>query len=257
MELNHKIIGAGEPIVILHGLFGMLDNWKSIANALAEDFMVVLIDLPNHGKSPALTPHDYPTMAEAVADFLNEHWVYNCYMIGHSMGGKVAMQLALDHPELIKKLIVVDIAPRKYVGGHEEIISAISELDIAYFDNRKDAEEELLKRITDLSVVQFLLKNLSRKKIGGYEWKFHLDNLMNHYQDVLDNVSAPDDTAFQNPTLFIRGGRSTYIVEALDGGVINQLFPDHEIKTIADSGHWVHAEKKDLFLEEVLGFVVT
>lgn len=255
MELNHKIFGEGEPIVILHGLFGMLDNWKSIATTLSKEFMVILIDLPNHGKSPAMTPHDYPTMAEAVADFLNDHWIYNSYMIGHSMGGKVAMQLALDHPQLIKKLVVVDIAPRNYKGGHEEIISAISELDIASFNNRKEAETELLKRITDLSIVQFLLKNLTRKKTNGYEWKFHLENLINHYEDVLKNIQYTEDSQFENPTLFIRGEKSKYIVEARDEAEIKSLFPDSKIEMVADSGHWIHAEQKDAFLEAVLGFI--
>ncbi len=248
MELNFKSFGQGDPIIILHGLFGTLDNWQTIGKKLAEDYLVYLVDLRNHGKSPHHEPMDYPTMAQDLQKFMEANWIYEANVIGHSMGGKVAMQLALQHPDLVKKLIVVDIAPKKYQGGHQEIFDALFALDLTKVENRSDADEFLKPRIPEFSVRQFLLKNLTRNKDGGYRWKMNLPVIYQHYSDILDNISS--DQTFEKPTLFIRGGESNYI-QADDLDSIEQLFPVAVVDTVQDAGHWVHAQAPDELMNMV------
>jgi pimeloyl-ACP methyl ester carboxylesterase len=248
MELNYKSFGQGDPIIILHGLFGTLDNWQTIAKKLAEDYMVYIIDLRNHGKSPHAAPMTYPQMAEDIQQFLENNWIYEANIIGHSMGGKVAMQLALSYPDLVKSLIVVDIAPKQYPGGHYEIFDALFALDLTKVEGRNDADNFLKERIKDFGVRQFLLKNLSRNKEGGYRWKMNLPVIYDHYQDILAPIQA--DEPFEKPTLFIRGGQSDYI-QADDLDTITELFPVAMIDTVLDAGHWVHAQAPEELMSMV------
>jgi esterase len=259
MDLNFKEFGAGEPLVILHGLFGTLDNWQTIARQLAEDFTVYIVDLPNHGRSPHTKGEfDYSEMSDALAEFLTKNWIHETRLIGHSMGGKLAMQLALNQPDLIKRLAIIDIAPKKYSGGHGNIFKALFALDLKTLTDRKEAEQFLTEHLPEegAGTIQFLLKNLSRRaenEGGGFEWKMNLDLLFANYPRILDELEG--NTPFRKPTLFIRGGNSNYIKDS-DFDLISKLFPNSAIQTIEGAGHWVHAEKPKELLEALKKFMI-
>ncbi|MEZ4960220.1 MAG: alpha/beta fold hydrolase [Saprospiraceae bacterium] len=253
MELNYKTFGQGDPVIILHGLFGTLDNWQTIARKLAEHYSVYILDQRNHGRSPHSETHDYPSMAEDLRQFMESHWMYDgAHVIGHSMGGKTAMQFALDHPDLVKKLVVVDIAPKAYNGGHHEIFDALFSMDLDKIADRSEADSLLAEKIKEPDVRLFLMKNLSRKKEGGYEFKMNLPALYKHYDDILAAVSG--EHPFEGPSLFIRGGRSRHMEDG-DEVLIKKLFPQAIIETVAGAGHWVHAEKPEELLKLVGKFL--
>jgi esterase len=259
MDLNFKEFGAGEPLVILHGLFGTLDNWQTIARQLAEDFTVYIVDLPNHGRSPHTKGEfDYSEMSDALAEFLTKNWIHETRLIGHSMGGKLAMQLALNQPDLIKKLAIIDIAPKKYSGGHGNIFKALFALDLKTLTDRKEAEQFLTEHLPEegAGTIQFLLKNLSRRaenEGGGFEWKMNLNLLFANYPRILDELEG--NTPCRKPTLFIRGGNSNYIKDS-DFDLISKLFPNSAILTIEGAGHWVHAEKPKELLQALKNFMI-
>lgn len=239
MQLNFKQFGQGPPLVILHGLFGTLDNWQTLAKQWSEEYTVYLVDLRNHGRSPHVDSISYPEMAQDLAAFLESEWVHKCHLLGHSMGGKVAMQFALDYPDVVEKLVVVDIAPKKYPAGHNEIFAAMLSLDLNELTDRSQAAEQLNSRIGEPGVVQFLLKNLSRVPGAGFAWKMNLPVLYRDYENILQTV---DGEPFEGESLFVRGAKSHY-VEDTDWSTITTLFPAAELVTIADAGHWIHAEQ--------------
>ena len=238
MTLNFKSFGQGFPVIILHGLFGMLDNWQTIAKKLADNYTVYIVDQRNHGRSPHLPEFNYQVLADDLQVFMESNWIYEAHIIGHSMGGKTAMQLALSYPEMVKKLVVVDIAPKQYQPGHQAIFEALQSLDLTTITNRKQAATHLGTTITDPGTQQFLLKNLSRNTEGQYNWKMNLPILSKYYDQILENVQMEE--SFQRPTLFIKGGQSDYIQEE-DTSTIKEFFPQANIKTIPRAGHWVHA----------------
>ena len=252
MKLNHKTFGQGDPLVFLHGLFGSLDNWQTIGKEMANTHTTILVDQPNHGRSPHVDKMDYRFLAEAVQDFLSSEWVHQTSILGHSMGGKTAMQLALSYPDLVDKLIVVDIAPRAYPPRHDEILEALCALSPEEIESRTEADEKLKKKISDEAVRQFLLKNLKRKKEGGFEWKMNLPVIEDNYEKLTASIQA--DAPFEGKTLFVGGGRSDYIIED-DKSRIRELFPNSEIKTIAEAGHWIHAETPDKLLSVIRDFL--
>lgn len=254
LELNYKTFGQGEPLVILHGLFGTLDNWQTIAKQLAEHFTVYILDQRNHGRSPHHDRIDYPTMAEDLKHFMETHWMFKAHVLGHSMGGKTAMQFALEHPDMVDKLIVVDVAPKRYAGGHEEILAAILALDLKQVQSRSDAELFLQQRLTteDERTIQFLMKNLSRNTDGSFEWKMNFPAINAHYADILDTIKV--DATFEGEALFIRGEKSKYIQD-FDWKNILKLFPNAQLETVANAGHWVHAEQPNALLEVVRNFL--
>ena len=211
MALNFKSFGQGFPVIILHGLFGMLDNWQTIAKKLANQYTVYIVDQRNHGRSPHFPDFNYQVLADDLQSFMEDNWIYEAHIIGHSMGGKTAMQLALAYPEIVKKLIVVDIAPKQYQAGHQAIFEALLSLDLATINNRKEAATHLGAMIKDPGTQQFLLKNLSRNSNGQYEWKMNLPVIHKYYERILENVQMEEP--FQYPTLFIKGGQSNYIQE--------------------------------------------
>ncbi|NUO00165.1 MAG: alpha/beta fold hydrolase [Saprospiraceae bacterium] len=251
MELNYKTYGQGEPLLILHGLFGTLDNWQTIAKKLADHYTVYVPDQRNHGRSPHLPEINYPIMAEDLKAFMESHWIYKAHLLGHSMGGKVAMQFALHYPDMTDKLIVVDIAPKAYEGGHDEIFDALRALDLDTIAEREDADAFLQNRIPDKGVRQFLMKNLTRNKEGGYEWKMNLPVLFTHYRDLLAPV---DGDAFEGPSLFLRGEWSPYVLDS-DLPAIRKLFPHSVLDTIGSAGHWVHADQPEALLTKVMAFL--
>ena len=252
MDLNFKSFGQGPPLVILHGLFGTLDNWQTLGKRWAEDFTVFLVDQRNHGRSPHTEVIDYPTMAADLKAFLEHNWIYETHVLGHSMGGKTAMQFALDYPDMVDKLIVVDIAPKAYPGGHETIFQALLGLDLASLGERSEADAILGERIPQRGVRQFLLKNLTRTKDGGYAWKMNLPVIHRHYPDILANVRPSEP--FSGPTLFIRGGKSDYVTDA-DWPAAQALFPNAQLETVDGAGHWVHAERPEVLYTLVKAFL--
>jgi len=253
MQLNYKTYGQGDPIIILHGLFGTLDNWQTVGKQLAENYMVYLVDQRNHGRSPHLDEITYPLMANDLRSFMENQWVHQAHVIGHSMGGKTAMQFALSYPDMVDKLIVVDIATEAYPGGHEQIFEALLSLDLTEVDSRSDAAAHLEQAgIQEAGIRQFLLKNLSRKKEGGYEWKMNLPAIHEHYQDILAAVESSE--VYNDPTLFIRGGQSQYVNDDNWPAVL-QLFPNAKLETVENAGHWVHAEAPEALLQHVTRFL--
>lgn len=252
MQLNYKTFGQGEPLIILHGLFGALDNWQTIARALAEQYSVYIIDQRNHGRSPHTDEISYPLMADDLAAFMECQWIYKAHIIGHSMGGKTAMQFALSNSDMVDKLIVVDIAPKAYKGNHELIFDALFSVDLKKLKSRKEADEFLEEKLEDFAVRQFLLKNLSRTKEGNYQWKMNLTALHQHYDKLLANVESEE--IVDNPTLFIRGANSDYIQEE-DRVLMGQYFTKVDLKTVEGAGHWVHAEQPQALLDLVTGFL--
>ncbi len=246
MELNYKEFGQGEPVIILHGLFGTSDNWQTLAKKLAEHYSVYILDLRNHGRSPHEDEFNYKVMAKDLKDFMESHWIYSARIIGHSMGGKVAMQFATDHPDMVEKLVIVDIANESYKGGHEVIFNALLGLDLEKIENRKEADAFLATQIEDFGVRQFLLKNLTRSKAGNYIWKMNLPVIYENYQAILSKIEGEEE--FDGATLFIKGGLSKYITET-NFETTKDFFPNAKLETIENVGHWVHAEAPKELLE--------
>ncbi|NJB87265.1 pimeloyl-ACP methyl ester carboxylesterase [Lewinella marina] len=253
MQLNYKTYGEGFPLVILHGLFGNLDNWQTLARQWAGHYRVILVDLRNHGRSPHADEMSYPLMAHDLAAFLEEQSVDRCHLLGHSMGGKVAMQTALTYPALVEKLIVVDMAPRQYGRGHDDVFAALHALDPASLEDRREADERMRPHMEDAGVRQFLLKNLARDNEEGFRWRMNLEVLHRDY----DNLIAPVGTLgqhFPGQALFVRGGKSGYVHDE-DWDGIQALFPLAELATVADAGHWIHAERPRELLSLIQAFL--
>ena len=252
MHLHYKELGQGGSVILLHGLFGSADNWHPVALRLANNFHVFALDQRNHGQSPHSDEMDYPLMADDVAEFMAARGLETAAVIGHSMGGKTAMQFALQFPQRVENLVVVDMAPRAYLPAHEKIFAALLALDLKSFSSRQEVEATLAPEISSLALRRFLLKNLGRNSNGEFFWKINLRGLKNNYLSLRQPVSAP--TPFTGPTLFISGGKSNYI-NPEDKSLIRELFPRSEIQTIAEAGHLVHAEQPEEFLRLVLNFL--
>ncbi|MBC7776161.1 MAG: alpha/beta fold hydrolase, partial [Phycisphaerae bacterium] len=245
MELFSREFGAGSPVLILHGLFGFSDNWQTIAKSLATEHLVVTPDLRNHGQSPHVHTHSYPEMVEDLRVFMEEKWMFHAIVVGHSMGGKVAMQLALTHPDMVEKLVVVDMEPSQADDNHSDIIDALLGLDLSKMTARREAEAYLTERIHDFGTRQFLLKNITREDDGSFTWKMNLPILWKHYNDILSAVTGEP---FEKPTLFVRGSRSDYVKDS-EWEKTKRLFPKADLVTIEGAGHWVHADKPKELLE--------
>ena len=243
MQLHFKSHGEGFPLVILHGLFGNLDNWSTIARQWAEHYRVILVDLRNHGRSPHADEMTYPLMAQDVAAFLEEQGIDRCHLLGHSMGGKVAMQCALDYPTLVEKLVVVDMAPRRYGRGHDDVFAALNALDPASLEDRREADAQMKPHMADKAVRMFLLKNLARDSEQGFKWRMNLEVLHRDYENLVEPVGTLGQE-FPRPALFVRGGNSGYIKDD-DMEGIQYLFPAAKLVTLEGAGHWVHAERPD------------
>ncbi len=246
-------MGQGTPVIILHGLFGMLDNWLSIAKKLeTHGFMPILVDQRDHGRSEHSKDFTYQLLAEDLLHFMEENWIHKAILIGHSMGGKVALQFIADHASMIEKLIVVDIGIKKYQGGHEDVFKAINSIETDHLQSRQEAENKLNLILKNESTSQFLMKNLTRSKNGGYEWKMNLKLLEKKYQNILSEVSF--DHPIFTKTLFIKGDRSDYILEE-DFPSIKKVIPEATLITITNAGHWVHADQPDELFNKIIDFI--
>lgn len=255
--LHHLDQGQGRPLVILHGLFGTLDNWQSLARRWATEanLRVISVDLRNHGRSFHTPEHSYALMADDVLQLFDHLGLGpDVTLMGHSMGGKVSMRLALDHPDRLARLIVVDIAPRFSNMEHQDdIVAGLQAVNLAAITNRQEADAALAEHVPQLGVRQFLLKNLYRAEDNSFAWRINLPALSASLPAIGEETTAP--APFLKPTLFIRGGKSDYITpeDKLIG--IPALFPNSQVATVVDAGHWVHAEKPDEMFELVRNFV--
>lgn len=253
MELHFREMGQGQPLLILHGLFGSSDNWLTIAKQLAEDYHVFLIDQRNHGQSPHSEEWNYTVMANDIADFCMQHQLENIYIVGHSMGGKTVMKMAELFPQTIQKMIVIDIAPRYYPVHHHQILSALKSINFEEVISRKQAEDILQKSIEDIGTRQFLLKNIYWISDGKLAWRFNLDVISNLIEIVGEATPSDVHKLCNIETLFIKGEKSAYI--KLDDELsIQQQYPNSKVITILNAGHWVHAENPVALHAAMLNF---
>ena len=239
MHLNFKKFGSGPPLVILHGLFGSLDNWFSIAKELVEHYTLYLVDQRNHGDSPHSTEWNYGVMVEDLLELLDAEGLDSVYLMGHSMGGKTVMNFAVQYPERVSKLIVGDIAPRYYPIHHQVILEGLNALDLSQLQSRKEADDLLAPYIPELGIRQFLLKSLGRDA-NGFAWKINLSVITQHIEEV--GKALDEETVFEGPTLFLGGANSSYIQEK-DLSDMKRHFPNCTWISIPNAGHWLHAEQ--------------
>ena len=253
IDLAYHSFGSGPPLVILHGLFGCKENWRYLARQLGQQFQVFSIDQRNHGQSPHCEEFGYQAMADDLLAFLNSHGLDQIQLLGHSMGGKTAMQFAACHPQRLTRLIVEDISPCAYSPRHEHLFAALGRLPLAQLTSRSEADRLLQQAVPEPAVRQFLLKNLQRQPGGGFTWRFNLPVLDRHYPDLITalNIAAPIEV----PTLFLRGGQSDYLPPDLPSE-ITRNFKEVSLETIEGAGHWVHAEQPEAFLQAVTTFLL-
>lgn len=253
MKLNYKRFGSGEPLMILHGFLGMLDNWQGQAKAFAEHFDVLILDMRNHGHSAHSDEHDYTSMMNDVLEMMDDLGLDFAHIIGHSMGGKVAMTLAQNAPERVRKLIVADIGPKQYPPHHQHIFAALRAVDLDAIERRGEAESYMLPHVPHDATRQFLMKSLYRPERDSFQWRFNIDTLE---REIANVGQATDEMDFEGETLFIRGGASDYILDE-DWPDIKILFPHAFLITIDGAGHWLHAEKPAEFIEAVNEFLLS
>ncbi|MCP1673325.1 pimeloyl-ACP methyl ester carboxylesterase [Natronocella acetinitrilica] len=253
VELHYREQGSGTPLLILHGLFGSSANWGRLATRLAEDYRVIVADLRNHGRSPHDADMSYPDLAADVDALMDRLDVSSATVLGHSMGGKTAMTLALQQPDRIERLIIADIAPVPYHGdSHEGLIDALSGLDLASIGSRRDAFDALEPAIPEAGVRQFLLTNLEQGP-DGWSWRVPLQYLRDNLAVVRD---FPDFTSsFGQPTLFLHGGDSDYVLPE-HHSAIRKLFPKSTIVGLKGCGHWLHVDDPDGFHAAVKQFLI-
>lgn len=253
MKLYYRKYGEGQPMIILHGLFGQSDNWNSLAKKFGENgFEVYAVDQRNHGLSPHSNEWDYKSMSNDVHELIMDNNLKKVILCGHSMGGKTAMQYALDHCETLDKLIVVDIAPKYYPLHHQAVLQALNAVDFSIVKTRREAEDILSQYIDDFGTKQFLLKNIYRKENGDLAWRFNLKVIAEEIENV--GEATPLDKSCDVPVLFVRGEKSNYLLDQ-DLNLIQNIFPRSMLETIVGSGHWVHAEKPQEYFECVMKFV--
>jgi len=250
--LHSRIIGEGEPLLILHGYFGAGDNWKSIANKLSDRFQVHLIDQRNHGRSFHSDDFDYELMIEDLCTYIEYNQLENVNLLGHSMGGKTVMLYAVEHAKNVNKLIVADISPRMYPPHHHDILEALNSIDFSIQTSRTLVDKKLSELIPEVGVRQFLMKNIYWREKGQLDFRFNLESLTENNDEV--GVGLPPFTVFEGESLFLKGENSGYI-SADEEPIIKAHFPDARIVTIKNAGHWLHAENPSDFLKAVEGFL--
>lgn len=252
MKLFFRKLGEGKPLFILHGLFGLSDNWNTVGKILSESFSVYLIDLRNHGSSPHSDEWNYSAMANDISELMAEENLDAINLMGHSLGGKVAMQFASMYPEKLEKLIIVDMAPKDYPGKQFDFIEKLLAINLAGMKSRKEAEEELRKIIRDEATIQLLLKNIQLDTQEKLAWKFNQKVIAANQDKIGKTFSIKN--SIDTPTLFMRGEKSDYILDS-DIPQIKKLIPNSEVKTIAGAGHWVHADKPGEFCQLAIEFL--
>ncbi|GAA5032462.1 alpha/beta hydrolase [Marivirga lumbricoides] len=252
MKLHYQELGEGKPLIILHGLFGSSDNWMTIGRKLADTFKVYLIDQRNHGDSPHSDTHNYEVMAADLKEFIETEKIQNPHIMGHSMGGKTAMQFAVENPDMFDQLIIVDIAPKAYPVHHATILKGLKSINLSELKSRNDADKALAEYVPEKGVRQFLLKNLTRDDDKNFTWKINLPVIEASIETIGQGLEKK--LATEKDVLFIGGADSDYIRKEDNITIIN-FFPNASVKMIEGAGHWIHAEKPEEFLEIVLGFL--
>ncbi len=253
VSLNSVEYGAGRPVVILHGLFGSVRNWHSIALRLSERHRVCVLDLRNHGASAWADSMTYPELAADVGEYMDRHGIRAAPVVGHSMGGKAAMTLALQQPDRVTSLAVLDIAPVPYQHDHLGLIRALRELNLGAVRSRRDADNALASTITEVGVRQFLLQNLVAKD-GHFDWRINLDALASCMDDITGFPDSLTGASYGGEALFLHGGASDYVLPA-HHGPIRTFFPRSSIESIPGAGHWLHAEQPEAVARHLVRFL--
>lgn len=257
--LNYQQQGQGEHVVLIHGLFGSLENLNMVAKPLAQEYCVTSVDVANHGNSFHRADMNYSRLALDIIELLDHLKIDVAYVLGHSMGGKIAMQVALEHPQRVKKLIVADIAPVAYPPHHNEIIKGLQSIDFSRVEKRSDADQQLSAYVDDKGVRQFLLRNLALNENKQWAFKCQVDFIARCYPQIMQANYLPskqniNEPPFLGETLFIKGGNSNYIL-AEHKAAIATLLPNSKAKIIQGAGHWLHAEKTIAFNKIVTDFL--
>ncbi|MGD8347690.1 MAG: alpha/beta fold hydrolase [Gammaproteobacteria bacterium] len=253
-ELNYNSSGSGQPLVVLHGLFGSGRNWQSLARRLAQSFEVFNVDLRNHGQSFHADEMNYPAMAGDVTRLIRRLGIGPSHLLGHSMGGKVAMALALAEPELVADMVIADIAPVSYAHDHDELIDAVLGLSLDAIASRADADRALESAIPEPGLRGFLLQNLVRGS-DGWRWRVNWQAIRRNMHNLTGFIDLPADWRIDLRTLFIRGANSDYVDDEA-AEQIRQHFDNAEIAIVENAGHWLHAEQPQAFIERVLEFLL-
>lgn len=264
MELFYRKEGTGSPLVIVHGLYGSSDNWINIGKRLAEKHTVYMLDQRNHGRSPFANTHTYDDLKNDLEAFFEKHRIEKATILGHSMGGKVAMWFAADFPEKVEKLVIADIVPKDYMllqddsqfYLHQNILLAMQEIDFSQVKSRNDVDDFMAEKLDDKRIRQFLLKNVARdNKTKQYKWRVNAEVLYDHLDEIVSGVNPnwlDDRTPITSyPVIFIRGLLSKYILDE-DKALVNEIYPDAKIIDIPEAGHWLHAEQPQKFMEAVM-----
>ena len=251
LKLFFRELGAGQPMIILHGLFGSSDNWYSLSKVFAEQYRVLVVDQRNHGQSPHHQVHDYKALTEDLNTLITSQGLKDPIILGHSMGGKTAMHFAVKYPDKVSTLIVVDIVPKKYPTHHDSILEGLQAIKLNELESRGQADEILSRYVPEAAVRQFLLKNLSRDDSQQFEWKINIPVLREHIEDM--GAEMQFEGKFEGPALFITGAKSDYFAKG-DEGIIHQFFPSAKIVSL-NTGHWVQAEQPKEFTETIMGFL--
>jgi pimeloyl-ACP methyl ester carboxylesterase len=256
MQLFYRKFGdpGQQPLIILHGIFGASDNWATYGKRIAQEgFEVFIPDQRNHGQSPHHDTFNYLSLTDDLFDFIDDHQIKNPILLGHSMGGKVAMRFALENPQLVNRLIVVDISLKAYGPRpqHKRIIKAMNSVDLNLVTSRSEVDEELAALIPEAAVRQFILKSLHRKEQDVFEWRMNLEGIDKNLDNMFDAIQT--ESRFMKPTLFVKGGDSDYILRE-DYAQIRFNFPNAEIIAIADTTHWLHVESPERFYQLTMGF---
>lgn len=250
--IYHRQWGEGEPLVLIHGLFGSMENLGMIAQRLKSQYCVYTLDLPNHGRSQHTKDTSLLDMAEAIIDWMDALELKSAHFLGHSLGGKVSMELALHYPERVQGLIVADISPIQYPRRHDDIFAAFRDVELDKIKHRTDAYHAMEKHVNDIPTRDFLLKNLVKKK-DHWQWRMNLELLERNYEAIITGNSR-EFPSFNNHVLFIKGERSDYILPEHKKTIL-QLFPKASVKVIHNTEHWLHAEKPDIFTGIVKRFL--
>ena len=251
MKLHYKKIGDGEPLLILHGLFGSADNWGSLAKRLATNNTVYLVDLRNHGRSPHSNVMNYESMAEDVYELIINEKIDQPILLGHSMGGKVSLKFTDKYPQILKKLIVADIGIKSYPMHHDIIIKGLKNVDLSVVNSRSEATSALSFYVKEQGIQQFLLKNLYWIEKGQLAWRMNINAIESNIFEILSEIKMNNTNI---KTLFIRGELSNYILKE-DYPEIKKVFSNLEIETVLNAGHWLHAENPNSFYEKVIKFI--
>ncbi len=251
-QLHSIIMGEGEPLLILHGFFGMGDNWKSLGNRFSEKYQVHLIDQRNHGRSFHSPEFNYKLMVEDLKNYIEYHNLNKVNLIGHSMGGKTTMLFAVSYPQFVKKLIVADIAPKFYPAHHQFILKALQAVDFSQVKTRNDIDAIFKEYIPEIGIRQFLLKNVFRKSDNSFNYRFNLESLTNNIEEI--GAELTPMSQFEGDVLFLKGENSGYI-SADDEDLIHSHFPNSKLDIISKAGHWLHAENPMEFFSKVNDFL--